>query len=151
MAAMAIRPYVYKEAIGLLLPFMAAMQALRSNHTGPIIYVLSGYRCSSDQPRREARAVCHETRWTNSSPAAISRQQLIQGDRQVADADAGGMIDSIGNRSGGADDPDFANPFRTHWIDMQILLLDPRHVDRADIGVGGDMVLGEVVVHVVAE
>src|SRR5260221_6194830 len=25
-----------------------------------------------DQPRMEARAVCHETRWTNSSPAAVS-------------------------------------------------------------------------------
>src|SRR5258708_1776592 len=82
---------------------MAAMQALRSNQTGPIIYVLSGYRCSSDQPRMEARAVCHETRWTNSSPAAISRQQLIQGDRQVADADARGMIDGVGDGGSGAD------------------------------------------------
>src|SRR5258708_37643019 len=47
----------------------------------------------SDQPRMEARAVHNETRWTNSSPAAISRQQLIQGDRQVADADGRGGVD----------------------------------------------------------
>ena len=33
--------------------------------------------------------------------AAVSQQQLIQGDRQVADADTRGMRDGVGNRSGG--------------------------------------------------
>src|SRR6266699_5731921 len=74
--------------------------------------------------RREARAVCHETRWTSSSPAAVSRQQLIQRDRQVTDANARRMKDGVGNRSGGADDPDFANAFRTHRIDMRVILID---------------------------
>src|SRR5947209_19521294 len=99
----------------------------------------------------EAQAVCNETCWTSSSPAAVSRQQLIQGDRQVADADTRGMIDGVGNRSGGADDPDLANPFRTHWIDIRVILIDPGHVDGTNIGVGRDMVFREVVVHVVPE
>src|SRR5258706_16284193 len=79
----------------------------------------------SDQPRMEARAVHNETRWTNSSPAATSQQQLIQRDRQIADADARGMIDGVGDGGSGADDPEFANPLRTHGIDMQILFIDP--------------------------
>src|SRR2546425_7173918 len=98
-------------------------------------------------PRREARAVCHETRWTSSSSAAVSRQQLIQCDRQVTDANARGVIDGIGDGRSGADDPDFANAFRTHRIDMRGILIDPGHVDGADIGVGRDVVLGEGVVH----
>src|SRR5258708_14756899 len=73
-------------------------------------------------PRREARAVCHETRWTSSSPAAVSRQQLIQCDRQVTDANARGVKDGIGDGRSGADDPDFANPFRTPTIDLRVNL-----------------------------
>src|SRR2546425_10752070 len=40
---------------------------------------------------------------------------------------------------------------RAHGVDVGVLLVDPGHVDRADIGVGRDMVLCKVVVHVVAE
>src|SRR5260370_8956668 len=80
-----------------------------------------------------------------------SPQQLIQCDRQLADADARRMIDSVGNRSGGADDPDFSSALRAHWVDMQILLVDPVQVDRDDMGSGRDMVLREVMVHVIAE
>ncbi len=47
-----------------------------------------------------------------------------------------GMIDGVGNRGGGADDPDFANPLRTYRIDIRVILVDPGHVNRADIGAG---------------
>src|SRR5258708_19511602 len=94
----------------------------------------------------EARPVCHETCWTNSSPAAVSRQQLIQGDRQVADTDARRVIDGVGNRSSGADDPEFANSLHTERVDMQILLVDPGHVDRADIGLGPHMLFRQAMI-----
>jgi hypothetical protein len=61
------------------------------------------------------------------------------------------MIDDVGDGSGGADDADLANALRTHGVDVEVLLVDPGHVDRADIGVGRDMVRCKVVVHVVAE
>src|SRR6266446_758862 len=73
-----------------------------------------------------------------------SPHQLIKCDRQIADADACGVIDGVGDGGSSADDPDLANPLRTHWIDMQILLVDPGHLDRADISIGRDMVFREV-------
>src|SRR5260370_41131512 len=76
-------------------------------------------------PRREARAVCHETRWTSSSSAAVSRQQLIQCDRQGADANARGLIDGLGDGRSGGDDPAFANAFRTHRIDQRAIHTKP--------------------------
>src|SRR5258708_19918108 len=76
-----------------------------------------------------------------------SPQQLIQRDRQLADADTRRVIDSVGNRSGGADDPDFANALPAHWIDMQILLVDPRHIDGTNIRVGRDVVLPALLVY----
>src|SRR5262245_22811319 len=57
---------------------------------------------------------------------------------------------SVGNRGGSANARDLANALGAHWIDVRILLIDPGHVDRADVGVGRDVVLSEVVVHVVA-
>jgi len=105
----------------------------------------------SDRPWREARAACYETGGTNSSPAAVSRQQLLQRDRQIADADARGVIDGVGDGRGGDDDPDLANALGAHGVDVGVVLVDPGHVDRAGVGVGRDVVLSEVVVHVIAE
>ncbi|HEX6553576.1 MAG TPA: hypothetical protein VF026_12495 [Ktedonobacteraceae bacterium] len=50
--------------------------------------------------------------------AAVSQQQLLQRDRQVADAHAGGVIDGVGNGGNGADDPDFTYALRDHGIDV---------------------------------
>src|SRR5207253_7966516 len=83
--------------------------------------------------------------------AVVSRQQLIQRDRQIADADAGGVIDGVGDGSGGADDAELANALHAYGVDVGVVLVDPGHVDLPDIGVGGDVVLGEVVVDVIAE
>src|ERR1700686_3386270 len=100
---------------------------------------------------REAGAVCQGTGRTYPSPAVVSRQQLIQGDRQVADADARCMIDGVSDGGGGADDADLANALHAYGVDVRVLLVDPGHVDLSHIGVGGDVVLGEVVVHVIAK
>ncbi len=90
----------------------------------------------------EARAVCHASWQTSSSPAAVSRQQLIQGDRQIADADAGGMIDGVGDGRGGADDPDLANALHAYGsstlsscsaIDSPHVI-PPRNCERAVFG-----------------
>ncbi len=70
--------------------------------------------------------------------------QLIQRDRQIADADARCMIDGVGDGGGGANDPDFADALRAHWIEVRVVLVNPRHVNRADIGVGRDVILREV-------
>ena len=60
------------------------------------------------------------------------------------------MIDGVGDSGGGADDADLANALHTYGVDVGVLLLDPGHVDLPHVGVGGDVVLGEVVVHVIA-
>src|SRR5216684_2752788 len=83
--------------------------------------------------------------------AAVSRQELVKRNRQVADTDAGRVIDGVGDSSSGAGDPKLANPFRTHRVEMWIVFIDPGHIDGANIGVRRDVVLCEVVVHVVAE
>src|SRR5207248_9990575 len=72
-------------------------------------------------------------------------------DRQVADANARCVIDGVGDGSGGADDADLANALHAHRVDVGVGLLDPAHVYLPDVGVGGDVVLSEVVVHVIAK
>src|SRR5689334_8852493 len=71
---------------------------------------------------REARAVCLGTGRTYPSPAIVSRQQLIERDRQIAHADARGVIDGVGDGSGGADDADLANALHAHGVDVGVLL-----------------------------
>ena len=50
--------------------------------------------------------------------AVVSRQQLFECDRQIADADAGGVINGVGDGSGGADDPDLAHALGVHSVDV---------------------------------
>ncbi len=76
----------------------------------------------SDRPWREAQPVCHETGRTNSSPAVVLHQQLIERDRQVADADAGGVKDGVSDGSGGADDADLANALHAYGVDVGVVL-----------------------------
>jgi hypothetical protein len=58
------------------------------------------------------------------------------------------MMDGVSDGGGGADDADFANAFRAHGIDVRVVLLDPGHVNRANISIGRDVVGGEVVIRV---
>jgi hypothetical protein len=45
---------------------------------------------------------------------------------QIADADTDGVIDGVGYRGCGADDPDFAHPFRAHRVDVRAAAIQPR-------------------------
>src|SRR6266704_4218303 len=47
----------------------------------------------------------------NGAKNCVSRQELVEGDRQVADTDAGRMIDGISNSGSGPDNANLANPF----------------------------------------
>src|SRR6266511_2030414 len=73
-------------------------------------------------------------------------QELVEGDRQVSYPDAGGVVRGVGDRGGGTHDADLADALGTHRVDVWIVLVHPERFDRADVGVGGDVVLGEVVV-----
>ena len=72
---------------------------------------------------------------------AVSPQELIEGDRQVADADARCMRDGIGNGGSGTNNPQFTNALCPHRVDMRIVLVNPGDVGSIDIGMGGNMVL----------
>src|SRR5579885_2842746 len=61
------------------------------------------------------------------------------------------MRGGIGNRRSSADDAKFTNAFRPHRVDMRVVLINPGDVDGADIGVGGDVILGKVMVYEVTK
>src|SRR5919107_6012989 len=61
------------------------------------------------------------------------------------------MIHRVGYGCGGAYDADLAYPLGAHGVDVRVVLVDPGDVHLADVGVGGDVVLGEVLVDDVPE
>lgn len=65
-----------------------------------------------------------------------SLQELVEGDRQVSDADAGGVVAGVGDRSSGADHAELADALGPRRVDVAVLLVQPVHLDRADVGVG---------------
>src|SRR5262245_48942665 len=76
--------------------------------------------------------------------ATSCRQHLIQRDRQVAYALAGRMIDRVGDGRRYADDADLADALDAEGIDGAVGLVDEDHLDVLDVGVGGNVVLGDV-------
>ena len=76
--------------------------------------------------------------------------QPVHADAQVADADAGGVVEGVGNGGVGASDADLADSVGLRGADVAVGLLDEVDVDAADVGADGDAVLGQVVVDVVA-
>jgi hypothetical protein len=62
-----------------------------------------------------------------------------------------GWCTALGHRRRGADDPDLADAFRAHRVDVRIGLVEPVHLHVADVGPDRDVVLGEIVVDDVAE
>src|SRR5712691_10044406 len=116
------------------------------------------------RPRRAASS--SRRNWSSTAPNNGSRAELgprsspgswggvyqpVYADGQVADADAGGVVNGIGDRGGDTDDADLADSLGPGGADVRILLVDPAHVDGADVRVDRDVVLGQVVVEVVAE
>src|SRR5260370_20915911 len=87
-------------------------------------------------------------RWKEESLSSPShsRQELVKRDRQVADTDACGVIDGVGDGSGGANDPHLADPLCAPRADVRIVLVHPRPIDSPDIGVCRDVVACQILV-----
>src|SRR5579862_120068 len=54
---------------------------------------------------------------------------LIQCDRQVADAPAGGVVDSIRDGGGHARDPDLADALNSQRVDVGVVFIDKHNID----------------------
>jgi integrase len=111
-----------------------------------------------------ANAVAALSCWAGSAqalPASRSRatrsrsvevlEQLVDSDREVADAGAEGIVHGVGDRRRGADDADLAEALGAGRPECVLGLVQPGDVELIDVGVDGDVVLGEVVVDDVAE
>src|SRR5579864_1967514 len=88
-----------------------------------------------------------------TTPAVVSpsAEELVKRDGQIAHADAGRVIDGVGDGGGGANDPELPDPLHAQRVDVPVLRLDPGDLNGLHIRVGGDVVPGEVVVDVVPE
>jgi hypothetical protein len=62
-----------------------------------------------------------------------SPPQFIECNRQVAYALAGGVIDSIGDRSRNAHNTNLAQPFDAEWVHHVIRLVDENDLDIATL------------------
>src|SRR4051794_12418532 len=60
-------------------------------------------------------------------------EHAVRAQRQRAEADAGGVVDGVGDRGRGADDADLADPLGAHGVQVRVLLLEPDRVDVADV------------------
>src|SRR5215218_9220284 len=81
----------------------------------------------------------------------VSSKEFVRGYGEVSDAHSGGVVDGVGYGGGRAADADLAYPFGAHGVDVGVALVDPGHVHLAHVGVGGVVVLGEVLVDDVPE
>src|SRR5437667_5518118 len=54
------------------------------------------------------------------SPDGTSGQQILDAHGEFADAHAGGVMDGVGNRSGGAGQADFADAARAKRVDLHV-------------------------------
>src|SRR5438094_2034446 len=61
--------------------------------------------------------------------------QLIQRDRQIANALAGRVIDGIGDRRRDPDNTDLAEAFCAERIDERVRLVDEDYLDVANVGI----------------
>src|SRR5262249_61153835 len=68
--------------------------------------------------------------WLPTAAPASVAHQLVGGDRQITHALAGGMIDRVRDRGGGADNADLTDTLDTERIELVIHLLDENHIDR---------------------
>src|SRR5260370_6510509 len=98
----------FAQMFDLILPAQRANQSFTHNRSAmPVHYIEFGI---TEQQRS----------------AAVSRQQLVKRNRQVADTDAGRVIDGVSDGSNGAGDPELANPFRTPPVQIPIVSIAPR-------------------------
>src|SRR3981189_1050596 len=71
---------------------------------------------------------------------------LVEGDGEVADAFAGGVVDGVGYGGGGSGDADFADASGSQRVEFVVGDVEGGDVDLVDVGVDGNVVLGEVFV-----
>src|SRR5260221_12479712 len=106
----------FAQMFDLILPAQRANQSFTHNRSAmPVHYIEFGI---TEQQRS----------------AAISRQQLVKRNRQVADTDAGRVITAVSDGSSGAGDPALPNPFRTPRVEIRVALMLPGHIDVATTG-----------------
>src|ERR1700733_3414943 len=71
---------------------------------------------------------------------------LVERDRQVADAFASGVVDGIRDGGGCSRDADFADPAGSERVEPVVGDVECGNVDLVDVGVDGNVVLGEIFV-----
>jgi hypothetical protein len=71
---------------------------------------------------------------------------LVERDGKVADAFAGCVVDGVGDGGGCSGDADFADSSRSQRVEFVVGDVEGGDVDLVDVGVDGDVVLGEVFV-----
>jgi hypothetical protein len=69
--------------------------------------------------------------------------RVLDGDRQFADAAAGGMEDGVGDGGGDADLADLADALEAKRVDHLVADLDELHLDVGRVGVDRDQVLAQ--------
>ena len=61
----------------------------------------------------------------------MKRDQAIEGDRELANANPGRVPHRVGDGAGGAGDPDLADALDAERVDVRIVLLDENRFERA--------------------
>src|SRR5262245_11219440 len=77
--------------------------------------------------------VCLSGREQTLAFGGANPQQLVQRQRQFANADAGGMKYRVRNSRARAHDPDLTHPFDTERVDNRVLLLEKDYFDCVHI------------------
>src|ERR1700730_8458943 len=72
---------------------------------------------------------------------------LVKGDGEGADALSGGVVDGVGDGGGGSGDADFADASGAERVEFVVGDVEGGDVDLVDVGVDGDVILGEVFVY----
>src|SRR5271166_4643882 len=75
-----------------------------------------------------------------------SGQKLFDAHRKFADADTGSMVDGAGDGGGDAGKTDLSDAARPKRVEHQVGVIEKSHVDQGRVGIGGEHVVGEVVV-----
>src|SRR6185437_4374279 len=73
-------------------------------------------------------------------------EEFVGGDGVGADADAGGVVDGVGDGGWHAGDADLADAAGAEWIELRVRDIEDGDVKSADVGVDGDVIVGEVAV-----
>src|SRR5439155_9739508 len=83
----------------------------------------------------------------DASPQALLRRQLqhlVERNRQIANANACGVVDRVGHRRGDAGRSDLADALDADRIDVRIVVADEAHVDIADIALLRNQIFRQV-------